>query len=156
MLSQANFPQDFKPTFSGHQTFSLRYGWLEKAFDAVVSKGGNPFQSKDAIATFGVGRNMVEAIKHWATATGFVNRLENNYEVSDYARSIMNVDKDPFLENINSLWKIHYELVKNPKNITLHYLFCFLNDNVFDRDLFNSRITEFLKENKLDSPKRYP
>ena len=43
---------------------------------------------------------------------------------------------------------------QKPKNITLHYLFCFLNDNVFDRDLFNSRITEFLKENKLDSPKK--
>ena len=152
MLSKVNFPQGLKPSFSGHQTFALRYGWLEKSFHAVDSNEENPF-SKEAIATFGVGRNMVDAIKHWATATGFLINLEKNQlAVSDYARSLMNVDKDPFLENINSLWKIHYELVKNPKNITLHYLFCFLNDNVFDRDLFNSRIKEFLKENSLEPP----
>lgn len=153
MLSQANFPQDFKPTFSGHFTFALRYGWLEKSFDAVDSNGGNPFQSQDAIATFGVGRKMVDAIKHWALATGFINASQkNHYKVSEYAKSLMSDSNDPFLENINSLWKIHYELVKNPKNITLHYLFCFLNDNIFDRDLFNSRITEFLKENNLVPP----
>ena len=29
MSSQVNFSEDFKPSFSGHETFALRYGWLE-------------------------------------------------------------------------------------------------------------------------------
>ena len=144
MSSQVNFSEDFKPSFSGHETFALRYGWLEKSFQATVSNSENPFISEDSIAQFGVGRNMVSAIKHWAVATGFLINSENQLEVSDYARSLMDVSKDPFLENANSIWKIHYELVKNPKNTTLHYLFCYLNENVFDRNLLISRVIDFL------------
>ena len=48
----------------GHETFPLRYGWLKKAFDAVAEEEatGNErsvFLAADAIARFGVGRNMV-------------------------------------------------------------------------------------------------
>ena len=28
------YEPDYKPQFSGHETFPLRYGWLKKAFDA--------------------------------------------------------------------------------------------------------------------------
>ena len=97
MSSQVNFSEDFKPSFSGHETFALRYGWLEKSFQATVSNTENPFISEDSIAQFGVGRNMVSAIKHWALATGFLN-AENELKVSDYARSLMDVPKIPFGE----------------------------------------------------------
>ena len=152
MSSQVNFSKDFKPSFSGHETFALRYGWLEKSFQATVSSKENPFISEDSIAQFGVGRNMVSAIKHWAIATGFLINAENELKVSDYARSLMDISKDPFLENTNSIWKIHYELVKNPKNTTLHYLFCYLNENVFDRTLLASRILDFLETQELKLP----
>ena len=29
------FQDTYRPQFSGHETFPLRYGWLKKAFDAV-------------------------------------------------------------------------------------------------------------------------
>ena len=32
-----------KPSFSGHETFALRHGWLEKAFFAVSNNPNNPF-----------------------------------------------------------------------------------------------------------------
>ena len=149
MSSQVNFSEDFKPSFSGHETFALRYGWLEKSFQATVSNTENPFNSEDSIAQFGVGRNMVSAIKHWAVATGFLTNLESGLDVSDYAKSLMDDARDPFLENINSIWKIHYELVKNPKNTTLHYLFCYLNESAFDRSLIYSRILDFLRPFEL-------
>ena len=151
MSSQVNFSEDFKPSFSGHETFALRYGWLEKSFQATVSSSENPFTSEDSIAHFGVGRNMVTAIRHWAVATGFLTNLENELTVSDYAKSLMDDARDPFLENINSIWKIHYELVKNPKNTTLHYLFCYLNESAFDRSLIYSRILDFLRPFELKS-----
>lgn len=152
MSSQVNFSKGFKPSFSGHETFALRYGWLEKSFQATVYNDENPFISEDSIAQFGVGRNMVSAIKHWALATGFLINSENELNVSDYAKSLMNDTRDPFLENPNSIWKIHYELVKNPRNTTLHYLFCYLNENAFDRSLLSLRILDFLQVHELKIP----
>ena len=65
--------------FAGHETFPLRYGWLKKAYDAVVSEEklketpGSIFNDEKAIAVFGVGRNMVLSMKHWAVATGVLS-----------------------------------------------------------------------------------
>lgn len=59
--------EGFKGQFSGHETFPLRHLWLRKAYDAV--KEGAPrsiFTEPEAIITFGVGKNMVSSIRHWA------------------------------------------------------------------------------------------
>ena len=53
-----------KPSFSGHETFPLRHGWLEKAYHAVAKGSTNPFLEDKAISEFGVGKNMVSAIKY--------------------------------------------------------------------------------------------
>ena len=53
--------------FSGHETFVLRYGWLKKAYDAVLDDPGI-FTRDDAVVTLGVGKNMVRSIRHWALA----------------------------------------------------------------------------------------
>ena len=45
--------------------------WLKKAVTEADSKGlisKETFSDEGAIATFGVGRNMVASIKHWALA----------------------------------------------------------------------------------------
>ncbi len=57
--------------FSGHETFPLRQMWLKKAFDRaeagdVVLKSN--FTEDSAISDFGVGKNMVASIRHWALA----------------------------------------------------------------------------------------
>lgn len=36
------FRDDYKPLFSGHETFPLRYGWLKKAFDATAESSDDP------------------------------------------------------------------------------------------------------------------
>jgi hypothetical protein len=58
--------KDYKLQFAGHETFTLRYGWLKKVFDAVCSaeEAGNTdpstiFHDERTIADFGVGKNMV-------------------------------------------------------------------------------------------------
>ena len=55
--------------FSGHESFPLRYPWLKKGFDAVAADAG-AFLRDDAVATLGVGKNMVRAIRHWCLAAG--------------------------------------------------------------------------------------
>ena len=152
MNKQVNFAKDFKPNFSGHETFSLRYGWLEKSFQAIVNSKDNPFIKDDAIAQFGVGKNMVNAIKHWAVATGFLETTDESYAPSKYAKQIMDPNADPFLEATDSIWKIHYELAKNPRNTTIYFIFNYLNENAFDRSTLSLRLLDFLASNELKIP----
>ena len=72
------FEDSYKPQFSGHETFPLRYGWLKKTFDAIRAAEDQDdnrtvFSGEDAIARFGVGKNMVSSMRHWVTATGIID-----------------------------------------------------------------------------------
>jgi hypothetical protein len=77
---------EFKGQFSGHETFPLRHLWLRKAFDAV--EPGAPrtiFSSPDSIVTFGVGKNMALAIRHWALACGIIEEDESRLRLCENA-----------------------------------------------------------------------
>lgn len=143
---------EIRPSFSGHETFPLRHGWLEKAYHAVVKNEKNPFLEDSAIAEFGVGKNMVSAIKYWSLATGFLEVKNDQIHVSSYSKALIEHARDPFLEDLDSIWKIHYELVKNPSNTSAHWLFSYFNENVFDRNLVFSRITDYLRLYGLKEP----
>jgi len=41
-----------QPKFAGHETFTLRYGWLKKAVDAT-QKAPDVFLQDDALVTLG-------------------------------------------------------------------------------------------------------
>ena len=58
-----------KPRSKGHQTFILRDGWLNKGL-VEMSKDGNEriFNASDATDVFGIGTNMVAAMKYWLQA----------------------------------------------------------------------------------------
>jgi len=112
------YDKDYRPMFSGHETFPLRYGWLKKVYDAVVedsvtSCDKSVFRSDDAIARFGVGKNMVASMRHWATYGGIIveppstGRVETT-PIGDFLFGPDGVD--PFLENPTSLWLIHWLL----------------------------------------------
>ncbi len=58
-----------KPSFTGHQTFALRTGWLKKGVDALRDAGPDVFSCDDVLVTLGVGKNMVQSIRHWLTTT---------------------------------------------------------------------------------------
>src|SRR5436309_3158224 len=64
-------PRSEHLTFSGHETFVLRYGWLKKAYEAVAEDPA-VFSGDGAIVRLGVGKNMVRSIRYWALATGIV------------------------------------------------------------------------------------
>ena len=86
----------YRPQLSGHETFPLRYGWLKKAFDAVRSaedRSGNKsvFIGEDAIARFGVGKNMVASMRHWATAAGLIEDVpdEQRLRCTELGKSLV-------------------------------------------------------------------
>jgi len=139
-------------SFTGHDTFPLRHGWLEKAYHAIDSKGKNPFTADDAIVKFGVGKNMVNAIKHWALATNFIEKSDNEYKTSNYAQHLLEGDIDPFIENIGTIWKIHYELCKKSTNTTPYWIFSYLNNPTFSREYLELKLQEFAVENGKSEP----
>ena len=110
-----------KYRFSGHQTFAFRYGWLEKGVKAVAASP-DVFSADDAIVQLGVGKNMVESIRHWCLATQMLEEepepaksKNRGFKPSHIAKQLLlKGGWDPFLENDASLWLIHWLLVSNP------------------------------------------
>ena len=74
MYKSSIYNENYRPLLSGHETFPLRYGWLKKAFDAVQANESkrSVFATDSAIAKFGVGKNMVASMKHWAIVAGII------------------------------------------------------------------------------------
>jgi hypothetical protein len=110
-------------TFSGHETFTLRHGWLAKAVDAV-QRDGAAFSSDDAIADLGVGKNMVRSIRHWALATGVLAETAGtrgaNLHITELGKLLFDEHSgvDRFNEDPNTLWVIHWKLCTNERRST--------------------------------------
>lgn len=120
---------DYRPCFSGHETFPLRYGWLQKAYRAVseapsAKDAVHVFRDPDSIARFGVGRNMVGAIRYWATATGVLCETSDGLDTAWLGDMLFGKDRtDPYLEEDASLWLLHWHLVSRPKITSAFWLF---------------------------------
>jgi len=111
------FDEDYRPLFSGHETFPLRYGWLKKAYDAVAvardeRSNKQTFRSEDAIARFGVGKNMVGSIRHWAISCGIITEESSGQLTSTpLGKLLFDADGvDRYLEHPGSLWLLHWNL----------------------------------------------
>lgn len=125
----------YRPLFSGHETFPLRYGWLKKAYDAVASAdtpadARDLFLRDDAIARFGVGKNMVAAIRHWATCCGVLQYDEDAKVLipSAFGDLLFGPEGlDPYLEYPASLWLLHWQLATyaphRPSKTTWYWVF---------------------------------
>ena len=137
-----------KPKFSGHDTFPLRYGWLHKAVNLLASNENLPRNAdetaRDAIVELGVGRNMVNAIKYWADMTGVLSTSTANgrhaLKVTDLGKFIFDREGgiqsgvDPYLEDIGSIWLIHFHLNFDDRALTSYrYFFNFCNYQSFEK-----------------------
>ena len=71
--------------FSGHETFPLRQMWLKKTCSYAAPDGSidkSVFSNDEAIAKFGVGKNMVASIKHWALACEVMREEDGNFKLT--------------------------------------------------------------------------
>lgn len=146
------YEDQFRPQFSGHETFPLRYGWLKKVFDAVLAlEGGsrktdakNLFLTDDAIARFGVGKNMVASMRHWAAVTNVIfEDSEKDIVTSDLAKLILSDDGlDPWMENMSSIWAFHWHIASDSPKATYIWLFNYFNNNQFDRGMIAQSLSD--------------
>ena len=129
-------------SFSGHETFVFRYTWLKKAVDAVWADP-RVFAQEDAIVTLGVGKNMVRSIRHWGLATGVLQEESKNrnnlVKVSPFGRFLFgdqaSFGMDPFLEDPNTLWLLHWNLISaSERSTTWQWAFNRFPSNEFTRE----------------------
>ena len=114
-------------SFSGHETFPLRFPWLAKSVEAVTDDP-EVFRDETAIATFGVGRNMVRSIRHWGLATEVLAphpEERGAVVVTSFGKAIFGADgADPYCEDPGTLWLLHWLLCRDAERATLwHFVF---------------------------------
>ena len=140
MLRGPLHSDDYRPKLSGHETFPLRYGWLKKAVDAVstggdAGNGKSVFLSEDAIARFGVGRNMVASMRHWAVATGMIEETSGTPSPTELGRRLFaDGGLDPYMEVPATTWLVHWRLCGNAQNTTWFWAFSHYPAATFERD----------------------
>ncbi len=136
-------------SFSGHETFPFRYTWLKKGVDAV-RENSTIFADDSATITLGVGKNMVRSIQHWCQVSRLIEndamRLNQRrrFVPTQFGNSIFADDGfDPYLEDMATLWLIHWQLTTNANRATTWYwAFSIFGQNEFGRDTF---IAELIK-----------
>lgn len=127
-----------KLRFSGHDTFIVRTFWPKKGYD-FVTNGGN-FNADDAVVKLGVGKNMVSSIHFWMNSLGLI-KDSNATEIADFLFGENGVD--PFLEDIASIWLLHYHLVKTNHSSIYNIIF---NSFRKERTVFTKRqLLSFIK-----------
>lgn len=145
-----------KYTFSGHETFYCRHYWLKKGFDFL--REGNKFSDENAVTKLGVGKNMVTSIRYWVRAFGIINENkdgENNQLTSEFGNKLFSENGfDPFLEDSNSLWLLHYHLVKKGHASIYHLFFNKLKNgsHEFTDDRIKKGIVYLTEENNQERP----
>jgi len=156
-MALIRFPSDIKPMFSGHETFPLRQLWLRKAFSQVAQHDGlapkGVFSGDDAIERFGVGKNMVSSIRHWALACDVIRECKDaeGFEISEIGNLLFGEHGgDPYLEKDATIWLVHWLLAGRAKrSATWYVVFNFIQNQSFTSKDIVSLIEEYATANKF-------
>src|SRR5207244_816646 len=133
--------------FSGHETFPCRYAWLPKAAQAVSEKGDHDIltaaREDDAMVKLGVGKNMVRSIRFWAECSGIIEATQEGHKLTELGRQVLVRTSreqafDPYLEDIQTLWLIHWKLATNQKSLI--FAWDFLLNHFQEPDLHPSTV----------------
>lgn len=132
--------------FRAHDTFFIRKGWLSKGLSQVkrdssvfISKTQNPMD------VFGIGNNMVKALRYWMQVTGLTEEPEKGkrvQEITDFGKLVF--ENDRYIDETGTLLLLHYKLATNEKDATAWYYF-------FNKFTFN----EFTKEDFVREIQNY-
>ncbi len=154
-MSRGPLYQDiYTPQFSGHETFPLRYGWLKKVYDRVAETAheeGNKSScwDNDAIARFGVGKNMVGSMRHWAKTAGIIDeQIKTNSVRTTKLGDILFGDDalDRYMEHPATLWLIHWQFAALPEKTTWFWAFSHFPAVTFEREALAKKLERLAKD----------
>jgi len=111
---------------SGHESFPCRYAWLPKAVRGLQEDPKLFGDEEGAMVKLGVGKNMVRSIRFWSQVMGMtkVEAKRQSLLVTDLGKTLLAENgRDPFLEDIRTLWLLHWNLATNIENPLLAWDF---------------------------------
>lgn len=112
---------DKKVKLKGHESFSIREGWLSKGI-YEIKNDSKLFSRRDLTDVLGIGTNMVKSLKFWLQASNLIEECgKNEYKLSELGNLIY--EYDLYLENIFSLYFIHINIVNNVEKTYIWNLF---------------------------------
>ena len=142
--------------FRGHETFSIRKGWLNKGLRAVQN---NEIvfvdHDKNPMDTLGIGSNMVKSLRYWLQVTGLTQEKKGTrgQHITEFGKLVL--EKDPYLEELGTLWILHYHLATGKDLATSwFYFFNKFNLSEFEKGDFTGMLSNWLKLQGTDIPMR--
>lgn len=143
--------------FRAHDTFFIRKGWLYKGMKNVVrdrtvfmGDNGNPMD------ILGIGANMVKSLRYWLQAVGLTAEPPQGkkYQTLTSFGEIV-YENDRYIEEIGTLWLLHYKLATNEPDATAwYYFFNEFNRNEFTRDDFVKQLNTYIMLNGSEVSER--
>lgn len=133
--------------FRAHDTFSIRKGWLHKGMRHIISNPRVFIDKKiNPMDEFGLGANMIKALRYWLQATGLTvegtNGNNRNQRLTEFGEIVWK--NDSYLEEDGTLFLLHYFLSTNKELATAWYYF------------FNEyKVVDITQENFLSGIKTY-
>ena len=109
----------------------------------------------EVLITLGVGKNMVRSIHHWCQVARLIELggmdLNNRrrFVPTDFGDRIFADDGfDPYLEDVATLWLIHWQLATNTnRGTTWFWAFSVFGQNEFRKDKFISELIDWTERN---------
>lgn len=134
--------------YNQHQSFYLRERWLGKGLRALEN---NPrfFFQEDAFEKLGLGKNMVQSLRHWLIATNCAEisgiGQERRMDLTPFGNWLLQYD--PALKYFDVLAILHYNIVSNDEpSSSWYWYFNLNNETILDKDLMFTRLNEWIQE----------
>lgn len=113
-----------KPSFARHETFTVRYSWLKRGYDAIADRSVRQvaddwyvFNEDDAHRLLGMGKNMARSTRFWLQAYRIVEERKSDVnarlqvgEPTPFGRALFDDETglDPWLEDTGTWWLLHW------------------------------------------------
>ena len=134
--------------FRAHETFFIRKGWISKGMkyvtispDVFISKKDNPMD------VMGIGANMVKSLRYWLQAIGVTQEPSSGKRtqtLTPFGQLVFAHDK--YIEEIGTLYLLHYKLASNKEMATSwYYFFNIFSLSDFAKDDFSTQISNYIK-----------
>lgn len=143
--------------FGGHETFSLREGWLHKGLRLLVEDAEALF-AEVAADRLGVGRNMAKSIRFWLRATELaepspIAGVDNKQLVQVTPLGRLVRQHDPYFLLPGTWWALHVNLVNSTRHaLAWSWFFNRFELRRFERAVCLERLTHYLRMSERRVP----
>lgn len=136
--------------YSQHQSFYLRDRWLSKAIKNIQLNSSFFFE-KNAFEKVGLGKNMVQSLKHWIIATSLYEEIKEK-NIKEHRITPLGLfvkENDIAIKFINTAGLLHYSLATNLSvSTTWYWFFNIYNETVFTREEVVVELRKWVQNNE--------